>query len=364
MIVVLCLLFLPALLAQPNPAPPNPANNAHSDVTVAGPGAGAPPPAPAAPAPAPAAAPAAPPAAGGPPAPAAAHPAPGAAPGGLPDFVPDQEHLQNTLSLDYIDAAADPCLIQEKCLGGDGQRTIVRFGSMVHNKGTADAFLGNPPAVIGAADNPPYWIWDPCHGHWHFTAYADYELLSADRTQSLGAGHKNGFCLEDVGCDTAGLQPVYNCNNQGITAGCWDLYDQTLACQWIDITDLINGEGYTPQTEYTIKVHINPQGFFPELSGDNNLAFAKFTVAGLPAYQGPAVAPPAGAGGAAPPPAAAAPAAAPLPGAGFPFGPAPAAPLPVAPAAPVPFAAAAAAPAPQMVAAATGARNVTRRAWN
>ncbi|KAI9091109.1 Lysyl oxidase-domain-containing protein [Phlyctochytrium arcticum] len=205
----------------------------------------------------------------------------------LPDFFPDADHLTATLSIDYVDAAIDPCLANEKCLSGNGTRTLLRFGSMIHNIGTADAYLGQPPNGPNDPNIPEYWHWDTCHEHWHFTAYANYMLLSEDRSETILTGHKNGFCLEDVGCTTQGLQPVYNCQDQGITAGCYDLYDETLPCQWIDITDLADKPGYTPSTAYTLQVVVNQEGYFPELNLRNNAAFATVVIEDVPPYNGP-----------------------------------------------------------------------------
>ena len=47
------------------------------------------------------------------------------------------------------------------------------------------------------------------------------------------------FCLEDNDCE--GVEPNYDCESygdQGITAGCKDIYYYNIDCQWIDITDL------------------------------------------------------------------------------------------------------------------------------
>ena len=118
----------------------------------------------------------------------------------LPDFEPDGLHLQQTLSIDYIDADNDPCLIQERCLEGPGIRKVLRFATMIHNRGTDDVVLGQPPAEVNSLTNPPYWHFDSCHKHWHFEAYADYELLAEDKQTVILKGHKNGFCLEDVKC--------------------------------------------------------------------------------------------------------------------------------------------------------------------
>ena len=51
------------------------------------------------------------------------------------------------------------------------------------------------------------------------------------------------FCLEDNDCE--GVEPNYDCENygdQGITAGCKDIYYYNIDCQWIDITDLDVGK--------------------------------------------------------------------------------------------------------------------------
>ncbi|RKO87645.1 Lysyl oxidase-domain-containing protein, partial [Blyttiomyces helicus] len=132
--------------------------------------------------------------------------------------------------------------------------------------------------------------------HWHFLAYADYRILDITATNTILRGHKNGFCLEDIGCDENGLQPFYNCTNQGISKGCYDLYDETLACQWIDITDLPNQAGYTPNTAYVVEVNVNPQGFFPEITRTNNIVHVPFTVANTTMYDGPATLSPGGTG--------------------------------------------------------------------
>ena len=54
------------------------------------------------------------------------------------------------------------------------------------------------------------------------------------------------FCLEDNHCQ--GAEPRYDCENygeQGITAGCQDIYYNNIDCQWIDITELDVGKEYT-----------------------------------------------------------------------------------------------------------------------
>ncbi|KAI8922135.1 Lysyl oxidase-domain-containing protein [Powellomyces hirtus] len=208
----------------------------------------------------------------------------------LPDFLPDALHAASTLYIDHVDAAEDPCLINEGCLTGNGTRMLLRFASKVHNIGNADAYLGKPPANRTDPNNPIYWHWDSCHEHWHFTAYANYKLLSGDLSNEILRGHKNGFCLEDLGCNDESKEPYYNCRNQGVSMGCYDMYDETLPCQWIDVTDLHRTPGYTAQTEYVLQVAINEAGFFPEGNIANNVAHIKVVIGDVPPYTGPSLA--------------------------------------------------------------------------
>ena len=51
------------------------------------------------------------------------------------------------------------------------------------------------------------------------------------------------------------MDPKYDCENygdQGITAGCKDIYYYNIDCQWIDVTEL-------PLGTYTFKMAINPE---------------------------------------------------------------------------------------------------------
>ncbi|KAJ3148946.1 hypothetical protein HDU86_007304 [Geranomyces michiganensis] len=208
----------------------------------------------------------------------------------LPDFVPDAEYAKSTLYIDHVDAAEDPCLRNEGCLTGHGSRMLLRFASKVDNHGRADAYLGQPPANRTDPNNPVYWHWDTCHKHWHFTAYANYALLSEDRTQTILTGHKNGFCLEDLGCTDASKEPYYNCRNQGVSVGCFDLYDETLPCQWLDVTDLHLTPNYTASTTYMLQIALNQQGFFPEANTANNVIHVPVVIGDVPAYTGPSLA--------------------------------------------------------------------------
>ncbi|KAI9357007.1 Lysyl oxidase-domain-containing protein [Zopfochytrium polystomum] len=202
----------------------------------------------------------------------------------LPDFQPDQQYLAQTMFLDYVDADLDPCLRNEGCLSGPGMRRVLRFGTKIHNIGAADAVLGRPPDVFSPA-NPPYWHWDTCHKHWHFTAYAKYALYPLDDQNrpihsAAPRGSKNGFCLEDLECPV-GLAKKYTCALQGVTAGCADVYDSSLKCQWIDITDLLSAPQDAAR-KFQLMVTINGDGFFPESDLSNNEASVVFSFDQVP----------------------------------------------------------------------------------
>src|SRR5439155_1220797 len=139
-----------------------------------------------------------------------------------------------------------------------GTRKLLRFSTETRNQGTADIFLGNP------ASNPLF-VWAPCHGHYHFNNYASYRLLDSNG-QSAATGLKIGFCLLDSirWSPSAPSSARYTCSNQGIQRGWGDLYDSTLDGQWIDITDV-------PDGNYTLELEVNPLHILPESDYSNNI---------------------------------------------------------------------------------------------
>ena len=52
-------------------------------------------------------------------------------------------------------------------------------------------------------------------------------------------------------------------SNQGITKGCGDAYGRNTPCQWVDVTDV-------PDGNYTLVVTINPNNRLQELDFENN----------------------------------------------------------------------------------------------
>jgi len=195
-----------------------------------------------------------------------------------PDLVVDQATLLNSIYTSTINVSEDDCYIEEHCVTGSGLRDLIRFTTEIGNIGNADFYLG----PSGSSDD---WEWAPCHGHWHFEQYAQYALYSYEETSpgqydctDQEIGHKNGWCVMDLADYTndGTCQFQYGCSNMGISAGCSDIYNSGLDCQWLDITGI-------PDGEYILSVGTNvnmDHDLIHELNYDNNTANVRITLAG------------------------------------------------------------------------------------
>ncbi|NNE14421.1 MAG: T9SS type A sorting domain-containing protein [Saprospiraceae bacterium] len=177
-----------------------------------------------------------------------------------PDLKLDEEELKSSIILDRV-YNNDECLIEEGCLKGSGWRDVIKFSTKIDNIGNADYIVGIPER------NPQNFSKENCHGHWHHQGYAEYLLFSGNG-QPEPVGFKNGFCVLDLDCESN--QPKYLCSYMGITAGCSDIYDVDVDCQWIDITDIADGE-------YTLVARVNwnrlpDMRSFQEMTYQNNWA--------------------------------------------------------------------------------------------
>ncbi|MEM9821695.1 MAG: lysyl oxidase family protein [Bacteroidota bacterium] len=159
-----------------------------------------------------------------------------------PDLILLQDALVSSLELTTINTNEGDCYIQEDCLQGYGVRDIIRFTTHIQNIGELDYFIGDP------INNPDQFSFGNCHGHAHYDGYAEY-LLFDDNGNQLPIGVKNGFCVLDLECDNGG-NGKYGCSFMGISAGCGDIYDSYLDCQWVDITDV-------PDGRYTLVTRVN-----------------------------------------------------------------------------------------------------------
>lgn len=157
-----------------------------------------------------------------------------------PDLEINSSVFESSIYLDkYI--LEDTCLLDEKCVTGLGERDIVRFSTAIFNIGNADYVVGFPDRNSDGFSD------DNCHDHWHQLGYAEY-ILYGGAGQPEPIGFKNGFCVLDLECGVS--EPKYDCNYMGITAGCKDVYSADIDCQWIDLTDVADGD-------YTMVARIN-----------------------------------------------------------------------------------------------------------
>ena len=184
----------------------------------------------------------------------------------LPDLIVDQERLVlSEPELRLVDEA--DCAFQEGCFGGTGWRTLVKFDTQTANIGTADVRFGPP-------QGNPLFVFDTCHGHYHFGAYAEYRVLDFFGEEVTDGG-KTGFCLLDsvryVDDTDTPMNPTYTCSNQGLSRGWSDIYGESLDCQWVDVTDLDDGV-------YRLVVEVNPEQVIEESDYTNNAASAVFQI--------------------------------------------------------------------------------------
>ncbi|MEO7118734.1 MAG: lysyl oxidase family protein, partial [Candidatus Limnocylindrales bacterium] len=128
------------------------------------------------------------------------------------------------------------------------------------------------------------------HNHWHVQHMEAYELFSSgDPTNTaLARGAKVGYCFFDnvayrLEKPNAPQSPVYGgagCGSQGsdrthmgLSVGWGDNYPWNFAYQWIDITDL-------PDGDYRVCVTADPEDRFVEVKDHNNMAWQDVTLTG------------------------------------------------------------------------------------
>ncbi|MFJ8542484.1 lysyl oxidase family protein [Streptomyces sp. NPDC093586] len=135
--------------------------------------------------------------------------------------------------------------------------------------------------------------WDPRpgHVHWHFTDFASYRLLKADKKEAVRSG-KEAFCLAntdavDYTVKNANWHPFNTdlataCGQETsisvrevLDVGSGDTYTQDLPGQSFDITDVPNGT-------YYIQVLANPEKRLKETDLGNNSALRKIVLGGKP----------------------------------------------------------------------------------
>ena len=168
--------------------------------------------------------------------------------GHTPDLVVDPQRF--VAQMEIVDRLFEPgdCAIAEGVVGAPGYRRLLRFDTVLMNRGDGDLVIGDR----SDPNNPyaKYFVFHACHGHYHLRDFSIYELLTPDGSVVV-AGTKQGFCFEDsFKYEDGGKSHGYDCGYQGITSGWGDWYYKQLVGQWIDITGV-------PEGEYIVRVSIN-----------------------------------------------------------------------------------------------------------
>jgi hypothetical protein len=173
---------------------------------------------------------------------------------GLPDLEIDVAQLASNVATSVQTFAPDDCEVLEGCIGA-GTHRLLRFDIRSWNVGAYDLLLGDPTV------DPAHFVYQSCHQHYHFQAYARLRLLDLDGNVVV-EGRKESFCLADSVPGSG--EPKYSCDFMGLSVGWGDVYGAETSCQYLDITDL-------PEGTYTLEVAINPDGVISESNYANNV---------------------------------------------------------------------------------------------
>ena len=174
---------------------------------------------------------------------------------GKPDLALDPQRFVSQMEIVDRYFAPDDCAIAEGVVGGSGYRRLLRFDTVVMNRGDGDLVVGDR----SDRDNPysKYFVFHSCHGHYHIEDFSVYELLTPGGALAA-RGTKQGFCFEDnFKYEDGGKSHGYDCEYQGITSGWGDWYYKQLVGQWIDITGV-------PEGDYIVRVTLNSGEIFDE----------------------------------------------------------------------------------------------------
>jgi hypothetical protein len=214
-----------------------------------------------------------------------------------PRGCPDLTVWGPALTIAYVDErtfSASSCDVQEGYAQA-GRNVLLRFTFATPNQGPGDLIIGAP------LDHPEWFVFAPCHSHFHFREYADYRLWTPDgyaawssiRQQNPNAlsadllaanpqllshliiGQKFGFCVIDVphflGGPPTGQIVYSSCSYQGISVGNADAYHTEVPGQWFNVTNV-------PSGRYVIEAEVNAERFFTETNYGNNWAAREFNL--------------------------------------------------------------------------------------
>ena len=234
----------------------------------------------------------------------------------LPDLVADPP--TNT-ALDYHTFASD-----------NSQELLLRFDGYIHNAGAGALEIGATRADGTSPLQPLQRVYRsdasfhddamPAgtelfysnadgHHHWHLQRIARYSLWNSARTAEVAPALKVGFCLGDIqhsdsfgpsarvygaaGTDSFCRQNQPNTTSllEGVSSGWRDVYDRSLALQWVVVSDVLPGS-------YYLREDVDPDQLVHENDEANAPAWTTSTVT-IPGYLAKPLAPAAGAYGSA-----------------------------------------------------------------
>ena len=114
--------------------------------------------------------------------------------GGQPDLTLDPQRFVAQMEIVDRYFAPGDCAIAEGVVGDSGYRRLLRFDTVVLNRGDDDLVVGDR----SDPGNPyaQYFVFHPCHGHFHIKDFSVYELVGLDNV-TVVKGTKQGFCFED-----------------------------------------------------------------------------------------------------------------------------------------------------------------------
>ncbi|MCP3136431.1 lysyl oxidase family protein [Pyxidicoccus xibeiensis] len=185
---------------------------------------------------------------------------------GKADLTVDADVLARTLYVERRTFAAEACEVLEGCVAA-GNRRLLRFTSSIVNMGRGSAIVPSP------TERPDLFVFDECHGHDHLIDFASYALRDAGGTLT-SVGRKQGFYMVDFTryCTDAPSFTDYF-PRTGISPGWSDVYSSETPCQWLDITDVADGE-------YAIDVGVDEKDVIEEEGDLPNQVSVRFRLSG------------------------------------------------------------------------------------
>lgn len=229
----------------------------------------------------------------------------------LPDLFVDEDKLRSQVHVTEETFSPTSCTFLESCISRPGTHLLLRFTSNTPNVGEADLVIGDPNECLGTL-----FRFSECHQHLHFEEYADYRLWTpagydkwvrmrdlskpsnegrnaqllkkAFDNRELLVGRKQGFCIIDLlpynfeGATPPPPKYVSCASNQGLQVGYADEYHFGLSCQFVEVTDL-------PEGDYVLEDHVNAEHLLPESDFTNNSSAVRFHFTPKQGKSGPTV---------------------------------------------------------------------------